>query len=394
MANYPQTPNQPPLPPQASYGMMPPPYGYLPPPPHGGGSFLSSFCSGCLGAMLCLIVLFFGSLWAVGWMISTSVSSLSNLAVDDSSWKEDSDWNEQHVSGNRLASNKIVVLELSDTIISGESFVKRIRQVQRDPGVRAVVLRIDSPGGTVSGSDLIYHHLTNLRDGINENGGECRKIPIVVSMGSVAASGGYYAAMCVGHTENTIFAEPMTLTGSIGVLIPHYNLSSLMDKIGAENDSIVSHSLKNAGSMTKPMTEEERAIFQALVDDNFARFKEVVCSGRKKFSDDPKLLDPIATGQIFTARQAVENGLVDQIGFQEDAVARAAELAEIPLRDTQVVKYRQDFWVQLFSSEAEGSMGNLLTGRRNAELETLDNLATPRAYMLWTAWPTAQKSND
>ncbi len=393
MASYPQTPNPSPLPPQMPYGMVPPPYGYPPPPPRGGG-FFSSLCSGCLGAMFCLILLFFGSVWLIGRVVNETVSGLGNLTVNDSNWQEDSDWDEQRVSGGDYASNKIVVLELSDTIVSGQSFIKRIRQAQRDPDVCAVVLRVDSPGGTVSGSDLIYHHLTRLRDGIDENGKECRKIPIVVSMGSVAASGGYYAAMCVGHTENTIFAEPMALTGSIGVLIPHYNFAPLMDKIGAQNDSIVSHPLKNAGSMTKPMTEEERAIFQALVDDNFARFKEVVCAGRQKFSDDPTLLDAIATGQIFTAKQAVENGLVDQIGFQEDAVARAAELAKVSMDDVQVIKYRQDFWVQLFSSETEGSMGNFLTGRQNSELDALDNLATPKAYMLWTAWPTAKKSND
>ena len=105
-----------------------------------------------------------------------------------------------------------------------ESFAKKqIDQVRDDNHVKAVVLRVDSPGGTVTGSDYIYHHLKKLA--------EERQIPMVVSMGSVAASGGYYVAMAAGEKENTIYAEPTTWTGSIGVIIPHYDLTGLLEKL-------------------------------------------------------------------------------------------------------------------------------------------------------------------
>ena len=140
-------------------------------------------------------------------------------------------------------------------IPDADSFVKRqIDHVMKDENVKAVVLRVDSPGGSVSGSDYIYHHLRVML-------GE-RKIPLVVSMGGMAASGGYYVAMAVGHEPDTIFAEPTTFTGSIGVLIPHYDLAGLMDKIGAKEDSVLSAPLKGMGSLSRPLTGKERKIFQ------------------------------------------------------------------------------------------------------------------------------------
>ena len=125
-------------------------------------------------------------------------------------------------------------------------------------------------------------------------------------MGGIAASGGYYVSMAVGDTPDTIFAEPTTWTGSIGVIIPHYNLADLMDDWGIKEDTIASHRLKTMGSLAKPMTEEERKIFQGLVDDSFGRFKEIIRDGRPKFRKDPAALDKLATGQVFTAEQALK----------------------------------------------------------------------------------------
>ena len=115
-----------------------------------------------------------------------------------------------------------------------------------------------------------------------------------------------------------------------------------MEKIGVQDDSIASAPLKTMGSSTKPMTEEERKIFQALVDDSFARFKEIVAPGRAKFDKDPAALDKLATGQIFTAEQAKDNGLVDKIGFLEDAVDRAIELAKLDKDEVKVVRYKPE----------------------------------------------------
>ena len=185
---------------------------------------------------------------------------------------------EKYVSHNRHAADKVAVISVEGVISDSDDslgFVKRqIDWVIEDKNVKAVVLRVDSPGGTVSASDYIYHHLCEM-----PTVGK-RKIPLVVSMGGMAASGGYYISMAVGHEPKTIFAEPTTWTGSIGVLIPHFDLAGLMDKVGAKEDSVVSGPLKEMGSFTRPMTPAERKVFQALVDDSFGRFKEIVCSGR------------------------------------------------------------------------------------------------------------------
>ena len=158
-------------------------------------------------------------------------------------------------------------------IMDGDGFVKQqIDRVRQDDMCKAVVVRVDSPGGTVTGSDYIYHHLKRLR--------EERQIPLVVSMGSVAASGGYYVSMAVGDQERSIFAEPTTTTGSIGVIMPHYDISGLLKQFQIEDDSIASHPRKQLLSMTRPMSDEDREIIQDYIDDSFSRFKEIVKSGR------------------------------------------------------------------------------------------------------------------
>ena len=145
---------------------------------------------------------------------------------------------EKLVSHDKNAEDKVVILPIEGVILEKEDgFVKRaIDTAMKDEHVKAVVLRVDSPGGSVSGSDYLYHHLRALAD--------ARKIPIVVSMGSIAASGGYYVSMAVGHEPGTIFAEPTCFTGSIGVIIPHYNVAGFMTEHGLVDDSIASHDLK------------------------------------------------------------------------------------------------------------------------------------------------------
>jgi protease-4 len=203
-----------------------------------------------------------------------------------------------------------------------------------------------------------------------------RNIPVVVSMGGVAASGGYYVSMVVGDDPNTIFAEPTTWTGSIGVKIPHYDLSKLLKEWGIQEDTIASHKLKTMGSIAKPMTEEEKAIFQTLVDHSFDRFKEVIRSGRPQFEKNPEALDVLATGQVFSSQQALENGLVDKIGYLENAVDRAISLAKVERTEVKVVKY--ETIPTLFSAFAEGrSQQNQV-----AELKALLNLNSPRAFYI------------
>jgi protease-4 len=284
---------------------------------------------------------------------------------------------EQYFSHKHVASNKVAILSIEGVITSGEGFFKRqLEQARKDyddGDLKALVIRVNSPGGTITGSDYMLHHLRKFK--------EDTKIPVVVSMGGMAASGGYYVSMAVGDTENTIFAEPTTWTGSIGVIIPHYNAADLLKKVGVEQDDIVSHHLKGMGSISRPMTEEEKQIFQGLVNDGFSRFKEVVQSGRPQFKKDPAALDKLATGQIFTADQAKESGLVDKIGFLEEAVDRAIELTKLPESEVTVVRYKSE------PTLADIFMGGQAKAQAGIDWAALLESATPRAYYLCTWLP-------
>lgn len=284
---------------------------------------------------------------------------------------------EKHFSHERYAANKVAILSIEGTILGADGFFKRqldkATQDAKDGKLKALVVRVNSPGGTISGSDEIYHRLKTLR--------EETKIPIVVSMGALAASGGYYVSMAVGDEPKTIFAEPSTWTGSIGVIIPHYDLSKLLTTWGVKDDSIVSEPLKGMGSMARPMTEEERKIFQTLVDQGFSRFKEVIRSGRPKFRKDPEALDKLATGQVYTAEEAKKAGLVDEIGFIEVAVDRAIELTGLSPDEVNVVKYKPE------PTLADLLAGSSSQGRANMDLAALLDLSAPQAYYLWTRLP-------
>jgi protease-4 len=281
---------------------------------------------------------------------------------------------EKYVSGEKLGDDKIAIISIEGVIMEGDGFVKRqIDRIRNDDNVKAVVIRVDSPGGTVTGSDFIYHHLKKLR--------EEKSLPMVVSMGSMAASGGYYVSMAVGDEPNSIYAEPTTTTGSIGVIIPHYDISGLLAKYDVKDDSIASNERKQMLSMTRPMTPEHRELIQGYIDESFERFKEIVESGRPAFKKDEAALDQLATGEIFSADQALKHGLVDKIGFVEDAVDRAIELAKLDKDKVRVVKFKRP--TSLFdlspmamskSSEAFG-------------LSQLLELSSPKAYFLATSLP-------
>lgn len=290
---------------------------------------------------------------------------------------------EKYHSLARHATQKIAIIDVEGAILEGDGFVKeQIDAVKEDKNVVAVVLRVNSPGGTVTGSDYLYHHLRQLVDQ--------RKLPLVVSMGSLCASGGYYVAMAVGDQTDAIYAEPTTWTGSIGVVIPHYDLSGLLGRWNVKDDSLTSGPLKTMGSPTKPMSEEDRKVLQTLVEESFAGFKEIVLSGRPKFRADPSALDAVATGQIFTAKQALDRGLVDKIGFLEAAIDRAAELASVSTDKVICVKYEKP---TTFVSELLGARTASPSGYAIDPAALLD-LAAPRAYYLWTMLPAVLSSNS
>jgi protease-4 len=191
-----------------------------------------------------------------------------------------------------------------------ETIIDLIARADDDPSVRAIVLRIDSPGGDVVASDEIYHALTQVNK------------PIVVSMGSMAASGGYYVAM----SADRIYATPHTLTGSIGVISQFITADDLLDEIGVEMVVITSGTMKDFGSPYRDMTEEERAYWQVLSDEAHDSFIQLVADSRGM---DVEEVRSLADGRVFSGLQAVELGLIDNIGYLDDAIAAAAELGGI-----------------------------------------------------------------
>ena len=292
---------------------------------------------------------------------------------------------EKYHSLSETATDKIAIIKVEGAILDAEGFVKKqIDRVREDDSVKAVVLRIDSPGGTVTASDFLYHHI---RDMIKD-----RELPIVVSMGSICASGGYYMAMAAGEAEDVIYAEPTTWTGSIGVVIPHYDVSGLLSSWHVKDDSIASHKYKLMGSPTRQLTpeekEEERELLQELVDESFERFKQIVVSGRPKLKGDEETLSEATTGRIFTADQAKSLKLVDRIGFLDVAINRAAELAGREPSSLRCVHYE----------EPPSSLKMLLGAKSgvlpssNVDLSAILDLTAPRAYYLCT-WLPAILSN-
>lgn len=284
---------------------------------------------------------------------------------------------ERYHSLSKTARNKVAIITVSGVIVDGDGFVKKqMDRVRQDKNVRAVVLRVNSPGGTVTGSDYILHHLNRLRVE--------RELPLVVSMGSVAASGGYYVAMAVGDQDKSIYAEPTTTTGSIGVMIPHYDLSGLLERISVKDDTLATHPRKEMLSMTKPMSEDQRQLLVVYLNEAFTRFKQIVKDGRPAFRQNEEALNGLATGEIFTGPQAKERGLVDEIGFIEDAIDRVIELAGLTKDKTRVVRYQAPFSIfslaGLRSPDSPPNAGD-------AALSGALDWGTPRAYYLWTSLP-------
>lgn len=196
---------------------------------------------------------------------------------------------------------------------SGRTIMEQLRKAQKDDSIKAVLIRINSPGGSSAASQEIGVEVDKLR--------QSGKI-VVASMGDVAASGGYWIAA----KADKIIADPATMTGSIGVIMDLQNMQELYEKIGISTQPIKSGPFKDMGSSTRPMTPAERAIFQAMVDDIYQQFVDVVAKGRKM--DRKKVLE-LADGRVFTGRQAKQNGLVDELGNYYDAVEYTAKIAGI-----------------------------------------------------------------
>jgi len=200
-----------------------------------------------------------------------------------------------------------------------ESPVARVREeldrARRDDAIQALLVRIDTPGGTVTASDLLYHEIQRYK--------QERGVPVVAQLMGMATSGGYYVAM----SADTVIAHPTTVTGSIGVIFAGVNLSGLMAKFGVADQTITSGPFKDAGSPLRPMRPEEHAQIQSVIDDMYQRFLDVVRRGRPALA--PEEVSRLADGRIYSAQQALANGLVDRIGDVEEAVELARTRAGV-----------------------------------------------------------------
>jgi protease-4 len=214
---------------------------------------------------------------------------------------------------------------------------EELDRARKDSEVRALLLRIDTPGGTVTTSDLIYQQILRFK---RERG-----VPVVAQLMGMATSGGYYIAM----SADSVVAHPTTVTGSIGVIFAGINLTGLMQKVGVADQTLTSGAFKDAGTPLRPMRAEERAQLQSVIDDMYQRFLGVVRTGRPKLT--PEEIARLADGRIYSADQALENGLVDRLGSIEDAVADASSRAG--LSTARVVTYHRprEYRKNLYTAE-------------------------------------------
>ena len=252
-----------------------------------------------------------------------------------------------------------------------ESPVARVREqlelARKDDEVRAVLLRIQSPGGTVTASDIVYREVLRFKE-------ETQR-PVVAHCLGVCASGGYYVALAADR----ILAHPTTVTGSIGVIFSGLSLAGLMERYGVEDQTLKSGPFKDAGSPWRRMAPAERAQLQSVIDDLYGRFLEVLRAGRPGL--DPAAAARLADGRIYSARQAREAGLVDDIGYLSDAVAELERRAG--LHESRVIAYRRPReWSENLYSEAD-------VPEPRARLEAGDPLASllPAPGFLYLWWP-------
>jgi protease IV len=223
--------------------------------------------------------------------------------------------------------DRIALIRIEGVIMDSQATVVDLKRFSENPSIKAIVLRIDTPGGGVVPSQEIYDAVKRVRNKSNK--------AVIASMGSVAASGGYYIAAATDR----IVANPGTLTGSIGVIMETANLEGLLQKIGVEGVIIKSGKYKDVGSPLRKMSAEERGLLQTVMDDVHKQFIEAVAEGR---SMELRAAQVLADGRIFTGRQAKEAKLVDELGDLETAIQLAADVVGIE-GEPKVVEPRRRF---------------------------------------------------
>lgn len=285
--------------------------------------------------------------------------------------------------------SKIAQIDVTGLIIDAEKpgllapgenptarLVEALRRAEADSGVKAIIIRINSPGGTVTASDVMYREVQHFKERTHK--------PVVVCMADVAASGGFYLA-CAG---DEIIAMPTSITGSIGVIMQTFNFTEGMHKIGVRSDAITSGPNKAMGSPFEPMPPEHRALLQGMVDEFYGNFKAIVTANRPRLS--PGDIDSITDGRAVTGKRAAEVGLVDRVGDLDDAFEAAKQRAG--LKSARLVKYHRPL-EHIGSAYAAGDVPPASAAGANLNLLQLNinagALATPtNFYYLWdpTIW--------
>lgn len=287
---------------------------------------------------------------------------------------------ESVVSG--YGKDKILLIDVSGTISSQPeegllpfeeqiSIVSRVKEELRtavaDKHIRGVILRINTPGGSVTASDILYEEIRRFKT--------IKKVPVVACMMDMATSGGYYVSM----SADKVIAHPTTVTGSIGVIALKFNVQGLMEKIGIEEESIKSGELKDLWSPFRPSTEEEQQILQGVIDTMQERFVDVIAASRKKLNRDQ--IVKIADGRVYTSKQALDLKLIDGIGYLDDTIVGVKKMAGIS--EAKVIMYHRPYGYKgtIYSqlSQSDIRTVNLI----NVDLGSLTDHAGVRFMYLW-----------
>ena len=253
---------------------------------------------------------------------------------------------------------RVAVVEIEGIIVDGDQVVRDLREHVDNPAVKAVVVRVNSPGGVVAPTQEIVSAIQRVR-----KAGK----PVVASFGAVAASGGYY----VGTAADRIYASPGTLTGSIGVVMQMANVEGLLKKVGVDYVVVKAGAYKDVGNFARPMTPDERRILQALLDDVHGQFIAAVAQGRGLDTDTVR---SIADGRIYSGQQALALKLIDTLGGFEDAIEAAGQMAGVPGKPKVILPRKRFSFFDLLRNEVG-------LGAPSALLPGLPSLRTPLYLM-------------
>jgi len=287
---------------------------------------------------------------------------------------------ERYLDKAKGTKDKIVLIPLSGIITSSssrgtfssssnmvETLGMQLEKARRDKRVKGVIININSPGGQVTASEIIFHKIMKFK--------KERSVPVVILMGDVAASGAYYISMA----GDRIIAHPSSITGSVGVISMFFNLRGLMDKIGVDVVTLKTGEMKDVGSFARPMKDEERAYMMRILNELYELFLDRILSNRTELTRE-ELLE-LADGRVYTAKQALEAKLIDEIGFFEDAVSAVKQESNVAAASIVAYEWPWHHKYDVYSMMNSGRPIdiNLL----KLDIGTLDSFGRPGFYYIW-----------